>query len=73
VALGSRLFSRAKYSLPNPYHVQNLLRSLADRLPKREVDEEVDKKKKPGEPPSPVVAVPEETAKAVIVGPESFD
>lgn len=26
--------SRAKYSLPNPYHVQNLLRSMSERLPK---------------------------------------
>jgi len=31
VSLGRRM-SRAKYSLPNPYHMQNLLKSMVERL-----------------------------------------
>ena len=59
VSLGRRM-SRAKFSLPHPYHVQNLLRSIVDRLkPERDAGA----KKAEGK-----VSL---KSRAVLVGPES--
>ena len=55
VSLGRRT-SRAKYSLPNPYHMQNLLRSMVERL---------------GADLEEVTGADEERSRAVLVGPES--
>merc|ERR1712187_178140 len=59
VSLGRKM-SRAKYSLPNPYHVQNLLRSMVERLP-------VDCSLKN---PEMVLDEVDERSRAVIIGPE---
>ena len=44
VSLGRRM-SRAKYSLPNPYHMQNLMRSMVERLGLLEEDHNIDEER----------------------------